>query len=154
MARVYKRKARKDYPKDGIKKGDEYYIVSLKTGPRSSRTLRSLRPFRRSQLTTSEYLSTLYDIEDDLQSFTLVEELSDIVDRWRPLAEETQGKFDNMPEGLQQSETGQLLEERIQSCENAADELESLLDDWDEDNKTEESEADLVEQAKQISADN
>lgn len=42
MAKVEKRKARKDYPEDGIKAGDEYYYVQMKTGQRSSKVMRSL----------------------------------------------------------------------------------------------------------------
>lgn len=34
MARVHHRKAAKDYPQQGIAKGDMYYYVKIKTGPR------------------------------------------------------------------------------------------------------------------------
>ena len=56
MARVHHRKAAKDYPDHGIAKGDLYYYTKIKTGPRSSRVLRSKEPFKRSQLTSSEFL--------------------------------------------------------------------------------------------------
>ena len=44
MARVTRRKAAKDYPDAGINKGDLYYYAKIKTGPRTSRTLRSIKP--------------------------------------------------------------------------------------------------------------
>jgi hypothetical protein len=40
--------------------------------------------------------------------------------------EECQDSLDNMPEGLQESPTGQLLQERIDACESAQSELESM----------------------------
>jgi gas vesicle protein len=131
MARVHHRKARKDYPEHGIKKGDMYYFAQIKTGPRSSRTLRSLTPFKRSQLTTSEYLSQAYDIEDDLQNVGGIEDAREIAERLTSLGEETMEKYDNMPEGLQEGETGQLLYERAESCQFAAEEIEEIIGEWE-----------------------
>lgn len=133
MARVHQRKARKDYPSHGIKKGDDYYFAQIKTGPRSSRTLRSLTPFKRSQLTTSAFLGGLYDFEDSLDAAPRDESLPDtlrsLAEEIRSLGQEEQDKFDNMPENFQQGDTGQMLEERAQNCESWADEMEQAADE-------------------------
>lgn len=47
----------------------------------------------------------------------------------RRLAESEQGKFDNLPEGLQAGERGQVLEEAMYALDTAATELEITLDD-------------------------
>ena len=52
MARPEQRKARKDYPREGIKAGDTYWYVKLKM-QRGGRVMRSLTPFKPSQLTQS-----------------------------------------------------------------------------------------------------
>lgn len=133
MPRVHHRRARKDYPDQGIQKGDLYYYTKMKTGPRSSRVLRSKTPFKRSQLTNSDYLGELYEIEDDLAALASVDDANDIAERFRNLGQEQQDKLDNMPEGLQEGDTGQMIQERAEACENAADEIETLADSWDHD---------------------
>lgn len=128
MARVKYQKAAKDYPASGIKKGDMYYYVRIKTGPRSSRQMRQLTPFKPSQLTTSDYLSQAYALQErfnDLTDLTTLEEdLNGLAEEARDLGQEQQDKYDNMPEGLQQGGTGELLEQRAQAMESWADSLE------------------------------
>lgn len=132
MAKVEHRKARKDYPGAGISKGDMYYFAQIKTGPRSSRTIRQKDPIKRSQLTTSEYLSTLYGLCEQTDDTNDLEDFRTIAEDLRELGQEQRDKFDNMPEGLQQGDTGQMLEERAEACESAADEIETLIDSWNE----------------------
>jgi len=129
MARPELRTARKDY--GDIKAGEKYWFVQIKTGPRSSRTLRQKTPFKRSQLTSSDYLSQLYDWEDEKNQIGDMDSAQDFADRIRTLGEEQQGKLDNMPEGLQQGSTGELIQERIDACEAAADEIETIISDWE-----------------------
>lgn len=131
MAHVHHRKAAKDYPDHGIAKGDLYYYTKIKTGPRSSRVLRSKEPFKRSQLTSSEFLGQLYDIEDSLAALTDIGEARDLAESLRELDQEQQDKLDNMPEGLQESETGELLRTRAEGCEAAADSIEEIVDEWE-----------------------
>jgi hypothetical protein len=50
----------------------------------------------------------------------------EIVGTIRELGEAAQESKENMPEGLQEGDTGQMLEERYDTCEAAADELEGL----------------------------
>lgn len=127
MPRVYKvESARKPRPELGIAVGDTYYYWKRRKGPlQMSKTYP-----KRSQLTGSAFLASIYDIEDRLAALTADETLKDevesIVQELRDLAEECQSSLDNMPEGLQQGDTGQLLEARIEGCNNAADELEGI----------------------------
>jgi hypothetical protein len=140
MARIQERKAAKDYPHSGIKKGDKYFYVKIKTGPYSSRTIRSLTRPKRWELTSSDFYSQLWQIEDE--RFNAVcdhDDLRSIAEDVRALGEEQQEKFDNMPEGLQQGDTGQQVEARANGCEEwadaieqAADELENALSSFDD----------------------
>ncbi|UPT53364.1 hypothetical protein [Synechococcus phage Ssp-JY38] len=138
MPKVYHVKARKDYPNFGIKKGDQHYTWTLKTGPRTSREFRQIAPPRRSQLTTSEFLSTVYDLEDRLASVDNEDDARSLVDELNQLADEQDDKLSNMPEGLKQGPTGQQIEARAEGCREAANEIESLLDnhadedDWED----------------------
>jgi hypothetical protein len=126
MAKAVLKKAAKDYPESGINKGDNYYFAQIKTGPRSSRTIRSRNPIPRSQLTTSSFKSQLYDIEDTaFYAVSEASDLRDIAERVRELGQEAQESLDNMPEGLQQGDTGQLLEERVNAMDGWADDIES-----------------------------
>src|SRR5688500_15891789 len=126
MPRVYTQVARKDYPQQGIKKGETYYKWSIKTGPISGRTYKSKTYPKPLQLTGSEFMSTLYSIEEDLGGLSVDSEgtyaekiegvkdyIDEIIGQLEDLRSETQGKLDNMPEGLQQGGTGELLQERI-----------------------------------------
>lgn len=140
MAKVTKvHKAQKDYPQYGIKKGDSYYWWKFRFGGKHfSKTYP-----KRSQLTQSEFLSTVYDIEDELQSissgdFSEAGEIKDfvagIIDRLESLRDEQEGKRDNMPEQLQESATGELLQGRYENLDEMIDELNNIdLDDFDED---------------------
>jgi hypothetical protein len=47
-------------------------------------------------------------------------------EHYRPLAFD-EDKFNNMPDGLQQGDSGQLLEARSQSCQDFADELDAAI---------------------------
>lgn len=131
MPRVTKRKARKDYPNAGIKKGDEYYYWKRKTGPASGVTCRSLTPPTPSQL-NSGFAGEVGEIEASLDAAEDVEAVRSVAEEIRTLGEEQQGKFDNMPEGLQQGDTGQMLEERANQCEEWANGIEQACDEYDE----------------------
>lgn len=64
MPRVHHGKVRKDYPTFGLKKGDEAYWWTLKTGPYSSRKCYSKTHPKPSQLTTSEFLGRFLELEE------------------------------------------------------------------------------------------
>lgn len=132
MPRVKQVVARKDYPHYGIAKGQRHYNWHLKTGPRSSREYRQVEPPRPSQLTTSVFLGTIGDMELEIAEFvhddSLPDTLSEFAGRARELGSEEREKFENMPDGLQQGDTGQMLEERADACDAWADEIEQAAD--------------------------
>lgn len=131
MPRVtYVKKARKDNPV--AKAGESYYWWKFRYGgKRYSKT----KP-RRSQLTQSAYFGTLYDLEDSIQeaSITTEDEFTDLVESTRSsledLQSETQDSLDNMPDALQYSPTGELLQERIDALDCATGELD-YVDEFD-----------------------
>ena len=132
MPRVYHRKARKDYPQQGIKKGDMYYTADIKTGPRSGRTLRSLTPLKPSQLTVSEFKSGWLGAEESLEGNFSAEDLRSAAERIGEIGEQARDSYDNMPESLQYSQTGEMLEERSSRCEEVKGELEQIADSMED----------------------
>lgn len=121
------KKARKDNP--AVQKGEPYYWWSFRFGGKHF----SATPPRRSQLTSSPFLSQLYGIEEELEEARglgteadleqLVEEIVALIDG---LMEETETSLSNMPDNLQQGPTGELLQERIDGLEAWKDELEAV----------------------------
>ena len=98
-------------------------------------------PFSRSDTTTSDYLSTLWDMIDTfdrrITGCTIPSEFEsirdDLVSELEDLRDETQDRLDNMPESLQYSPTGELLQERIDRLEDAISDLEDIDDFEDAD---------------------
>lgn len=138
MAKVQTRKAAKAYPQNGIEKGDTYYYVSIKTGPRSSRVMRSKTPFKQSQLTTSAFSSTLYAIDESLQGEAysngddLKTAVETAIEELEELKSTTEENLSNMPEGLQEGDTGQMMQERIYNLETYIDELQEVVNNADD----------------------
>lgn len=136
MARVhFVEKARKAIPSAGIEVGDSYYWWKFMVGGRGGAKRVSKTQPTRSQTTQSDFYSAVYDLEDRISDLQIEDyatpddlksELDDIASEIRQLGEEQDEKFNNMPEGLQQGDTGQLLEERRDACEAWADELEAI----------------------------
>lgn len=130
MPRVhFVKKARKDNPV--AKAGEPYYWWKFRFGGKHySRT-----PPRQSQLTQSAYFSTIYSIQEQIEDASPenAEEFESMVDDFRSqvsdLKDETQSSFNNMPESLQYSPTGELLQERIDALDNA--EMEMDIDSFD-----------------------
>lgn len=155
MAKVQTQKARKEYKcsKCGaiINSGEEYHkIVAQFQAPRIR--CKNCKP-ERSELTTSEYYSWLWDLQDhleeryDLRSEDGKDELYSEIDNQR---DELQMKLDNMPEQLQYAPTGEMLQERIDALDSAINELDNLdypdKEDYnDEDNTEEENEQEYQE---------
>ena len=151
-------KAHKDYPADGIKKGDKYYWWKFRYGGiRRSKT----KP-RRQDLTQSAFLSQVYDIEDALMAFTVDTEgksaediqseiedfISGVTSDINDLQSECEDNLSNMPEQLQESSaSGQMLQERIDMLEDWVSELEDIdveLDDEMEKDEIEEKVEDII----------
>lgn len=147
MARAHHvKRARRAYKDAGIKKGESYWWWRFY---RSTHVNRSKVQPRPSQLTGSDFLSQLYAIQEEIEALPadaeLISAVEDLAGRLRTLGEEQTDKRDNMPEALQDSETGQLLEARAEACEAGADELEAIdlefeADGEDDDEETEHAE--------------
>src|SRR5437870_694874 len=129
MPRVTQVTAAKDYPEKGIKKGEKCYVwrVRLQRGGVDCRSKTYPRP---SQLNYG-FTGQLGDIVEDMGKCTDVDDLRSIGEQLKELGEQCQESFDNMPEGLQQGDTGQLLEERSDGLSSWADAVEEACDEYD-----------------------
>lgn len=127
------KKARKKNP--AVKKGESYYWWQFRYGPKRY----SKEKPRRSQLTQSDFLSQLYELEDEIAEAApeSPEDLESLRDEWvqriEDLRDECQEKLDNMPEQLQESDSGQLLQERIDALEEWSNAIGGIDVDYDED---------------------
>ena len=128
MPRVHHvKKARKPRPDWGIEKGDSYYWWKFRYGgKRFSKTFP-----RRSQLTQSPFLGTLYDIQDSLGDLDAGPEMEgqveDIVSQLEDLKQECEDSLENMPEETRDSSwSGELLQERIYGIDDWVSELQSM----------------------------
>ena len=135
MPRVYRvkkcRKPQGTCSKCGakIEKGDPYVYWQFAYSPVSVRCASPSCYPKSSELTRSEFYSTLYEIQernvpdelDEMESF--IEEIKGDLETLR---DEQQEKLDNMPDGLRDGDTGQLLQERYDNVDNAVNELESI----------------------------
>ena len=122
MPRVhFVRKARKDNP--AVKKGESYYWWKFRFGSK----IRSKTRPPRWKLTRSSFLSTLWQLEDSIPNEMTEEEIESFISELEILKEECEGSLDNMPEQLRDtSESGYLLQERVDGLENWIAELESI----------------------------
>lgn len=155
MARAtFVKAARKDYPDHGIKKGDSYYHWAFMSGGRGGPKRFSKTPPTRQQLTQSEFYSAQYDLEDRIGDLTgtkaegLEGERDSIADDIEALGEEQEEKLQNMPEGLQQGSTGEMLQSRKDGCDQWAQDLRNVeCDLTKEEDESDEDFADRVEAA-------
>ena len=129
---IFVKKARKDNP--AVKKGESYFHWKFRFG---GKYYSKTRP-KASQLTQSEYLSQMYGYEEQLAEieFDSIEGIKDMIgelaDEIESFGEEQEGKRNNMPESLQDSESGELLERRADACREWAEELRTAADDLEE----------------------
>ena len=132
-ARVHHVKAGKDYPDQGIKKGEMHYTWALFR----QRARRSKVKPTRSQLESSEFKSAYYALVDsNLPAATCDGDLETLAGEVRSLADEERSKVENLPENFQQGEQGERLNNRADELETWADEIESAAaelgseEDW------------------------
>lgn len=163
MATLKRQKARKDYVCSTCEKpipiGDYYYKFSLTR-------FQTLRPLclgckpTRSQMTSSEFLSTMYAIEDGDMQGVSIEAIEDdaqsviegITGQLEELRDETEEKHDNMPESLYDSPVGEILQSRVDSVEEMIGELEDI-DTEIEDGLSEEEKQERYEEIQQAIQD-
>lgn len=138
MPRVtHVKSARKANPRYGIEVGDSYYHWAFMVGGRGGSKICSKTKPTRSQLTNSDFYKSLYGFYDDSVTNcepkpdvptadfdSLPDDIESLAEELRQIGQEQQDKFDNMPDGLQQGDTGQMIEQRAQGCEAAADEID------------------------------
>lgn len=127
MPRVtYVKSARKDNPV--CKKGESYYWWKFRYGGKRY----SLTRPKPSQLTNSPYYSQVRSLVEQIDDNSITDNddftalRDEIVSEIENLRDECQGSLDNMPDSLQYSPTGELLQERIDACENAQSEIENI----------------------------
>lgn len=141
MPRVHKLKARKDYPNVGVEKGTFYYKWTTRPGGRGNGIIHRSPTYPKPWLlTSSPFLQQQYQLEHRLSELTygeVSEEVRDeIAQEIREMGEECEEKIQNMPESLQYSPSGEMLQERADACGQWADELEAvdipLIEDLEE----------------------
>ena len=160
MARVTTvKKAQKDYPNAGIKKGDQYYWWKFRYG---GKHMSKVYP-KPSQLTGSSFLSSIYgalesieNLKADASAEDIAADLRQASEEIQEQADETERNFSNMPYGLQQGDTGQMMEQRVSdagelasSFESLADEADGLKDEEKEDGESDEDYAERIDAEKQ-----
>lgn len=142
--RLDRSKPADDNDKVLVPKGASYFTWSINYGG----TFISLTRPKQSQLTSSPFLSTAYDINERLAAVEAddPDEITSIVEDFKSeieeLMETTQDSLDNMPDGLQQGSTGELLQERIDACQEAIDNLDNIDLDFEEYEPDEEEDVD------------
>ena len=117
-----------------IKAGDPYlywaFMLGGRGGPKIKRCAKPECAPKPKDLTRSEFWQALYGLQEEKWEADTIEDLEsikdDVVNQLQELLDSTQEKFDNMPEGLQQGDSGNTLQERIDAVQGAIDELENV----------------------------
>lgn len=128
-----------------VAKGESYWWWAFRFSPKQV----SLTQPKPSQLTQSEFLSNLYDLQEEISAATADDEdeikasVEEWVSRINEMADECEEKHGNMPDSLQDSETGQLLQDRADNLRSWADELEGVDLEVDEDQLREDATEEL-----------
>lgn len=128
--------ARKDNDRCGVKAGESYYWWQNRgSGGKGAGIKRcsKTRP-KPSQMTLSDFYQAVYALQEDIMEnagqIDNVDDLRSMRDDWaeqaRQIGQDQNEKLTNMPEGLQQGPTGELLQERADACETWGDEIEAV----------------------------
>lgn len=117
--------AAKDYPHAGIKKGDPYWWWKpYRMAKQMSKTMP-----KRSQTAGSDYARNVLSAVEALEAWEGEwgeDDRNDLVSQLEGYRDEEQEKFDNLPEGFQQGDTGMLIEERVAALDAWIMELEGI----------------------------
>lgn len=144
-----------------IEKGQPYRWWKFMRGGKFIRCNSAKCLPRPSDLTRSDFWKAIYSIQEE-ELFTNSEEFESdrdtAVSDLQNIRDETQEKLDNMPQGLQEGDTGQLLQERIDALESAIETLEGTdleiaddLDDSQRESRVEEISSELSDALQNIS---
>lgn len=126
-----------------IQAGESYTWRGIMVGSRGVKEFWcSNHPPTRRDLERSEFQQALIGMEDErdtaVKSFRestepdasdLASTIRDIAEQLSFLADETEEKYENMPDGLKEGDTGQLLEARAEACREKIDEFNGVADD-------------------------
>ena len=130
---IHVKAARKDNPVTS--KGGSYYWWKFRYGGKRY----SLTYPRSSQLTQSAYYGAVRSLSEMIEDAGTPEDndalttlRDEAVSEIENIGEECSSSLENMPESLTYSPTGELLQERIDACEEARGELENI-EEFDED---------------------
>ena len=131
MGKIYKvEKSRKEYTcgrcRTKIEKGQPYLRGELNFSRPIIRCCKcGLQPW---EVTTSDYQLSVGEIVYRWQdNYEVSEEgRDDLVGELESIRDDLQGRLDNMPEGLQEGDTGMMLQDRIDCLESAISELEEI----------------------------
>lgn len=145
MAKVhFVKSSRKEY-KDSftgetVGVGESYYWWAFRFQPRKV----SKTPPKPSQLTQSEFWQTVYGIQEKIEDMvaneTIADQLGSIKDDVETLKDETGDKVNNIPDNLQNSQTAELLQFRVDSLQEWYDNLDGIDTDIEEGLSDEEKE--------------
>jgi len=153
MAKLTRQKARKEYEcckcKSTISKGEIYQkITDMYSKPK---IVCNNCVISRSELTGSEYLSWLYDLQDTFRFYSS-DEVDELIGYLEEQKSELEEKLYNIPEQFQDGEPAAILQERIDGLEEAISQLEQL--DFNENEEgaepSEEEIKGLLDEAEQI----
>ena len=134
MARVHTAIAAKDYPVQGIKKGEKYwYWTPYRAGKRMSRTQPTASQTESNE-TRASYLAIQEGLQADIDSAGSVEDVKGVLesaaDELDGIAEELREKASNIEEGFQhETEQSSQFNEQADEVESWASELRDALDD-------------------------
>lgn len=128
MAKLTRQKARKEYVcsrcKRIIKKGEEYQkILAMYKKPQ---VVCSDCKISRSELTSSDYYSWLFDLQDNFM-IESIEDLERLLGEIENQKDELEGRYENIPEHLQDGNAGDILLDRIDNLEETYNELEEII---------------------------
>lgn len=145
------KKARKAIPNQNIEVGDSYYWWKFRYG---GKCVSKTQP-KPSQLTQSSFLVQVYEIQEEIEQMTpesqedLQVQKDEIVDKLQSLRDECDENLMNMPDHLQDSSnSGQLLQERIEGLDDVISEFENIELDIDEEEIRKEVIDELEEEKK------
>lgn len=141
MPRVHRvESARKAKPEHGIEVGKPYYWWKTRMTIGKSYVGRihySLTPPKQSQVTSNAFQSALLAVQEQFDAGfdtpdAAESQIESAKDELESLKDEQEDKLNNMPEGLQQGSSGELLQERIDGLDSLIQELDGIDTEWDE----------------------
>ena len=142
MPRVHERRAGKDYPEHGIKKGDTYYAWSFyRQKERKSKT----RP-KPSQLTNVASESTMLSAYEQGEP-QCPDDIREMISTLEEALGEEQEKRDALEEHFAGTEKYNMVEANCGELESAIDELTEIADAWEEEDGNDPSDRDFSGEA-------